>query len=245
MYIVLGFILLFVFVISLAVRAEKRRREKLDNTLRMRGLVPRERLDDDLMKSICELHRIQEKGRGIKNIYEYARFGYKIYRFDIAGNHDRQQYSVAYTLVNQYMKLPRFAIMPHPKLPGFLSKIWDAVFQKIVARIGLSEIRPMECPKFNEKYSLFADKGDQTIGQFPRTVWDQFAAIDDYLIVEAKSGVLMYQQMNLGKRGRRTRSSQDIEQELTINLMLGEKLHDIFADVSRWARAEAVVQAEG
>ncbi|MEW5924202.1 MAG: hypothetical protein AB1746_09460 [Candidatus Zixiibacteriota bacterium] len=240
MYIALGFILLVIFGVMFAVRSEKNRQEILDNTLRMRGLVSREQLDDDLMKSICELHRVQGKARQIRNIYEYSRFGYKIFRFEITGYNDHQQYSVAYALVNRSMKLPRFAIVPHPRLPGFLSKIWDVVFEKIVGRIGLSEIRLMECPKFNEKYSLFADKDDDTAGNFPRTIWDQVSAIDDYLIIEAASGVMMYQQMNFGKKVKRAHSSQDIEQELTINLTLGEKLNDIFSDVSRWARADTV-----
>ena len=223
---------LIVFAIVLAVglmivgivRMAKRQLQAFDATLRQHGFLPVERLDDIVREKLTNLLSRRNESVRLSRIYKYDRMDYDLYRINVTrGKGDSEP---TFALVGRHLNLPRFMVVPRVTLPGVLDVLWKKLFERLVAGFDLTEATLADCPRFGQKYQLYAADPELVRHSVPAAAWERLAA-ESQIMLGAADDVIIFQEMPFPKVSRR-KGGKSLEEELKAAASLGDQFYRSF-----------------
>jgi len=206
------------------VRMAKRQQLAFDTTMRQHGFLPVERLDDNVGEKLTNLLRRRKESVRLSRIYKCDRMDYDLYRINVTrGSGDAEP---TFALVGRHLNLPRFMVVPRVTLPGALNSLWKKLFEHLVADFDLTEATLADCPRFGEKYQVFAADPELVRHSVPATAWERLAA-ESQIMLSAADDIIIFQEMPFSKASRR-KGGKSLEEELQATASLADQLQRCF-----------------
>lgn len=200
--IVLAVIAVFVLILLLAIRGERRTRAFKRRRKEELGFQDLSHVPTPVLERVNWLHnRHPTQQIEIRNLTTLERGEYALFLmdlFDPGGETSTSQEDVLLTVSSQ-LSLPRFTVIPRIARDGILAEWLDKALRGLINRQGGQSVE-LRDPHFSENYLLFGDDRDRVASFFNRA---SFSSVSQsrYAMIEGGGDSFIYARLPLPANG--------------------------------------------